>query len=74
MIAAEDERKLLKVADQVSELIVAAPNEGGGGSRGSLKEMISHAGRLVDGKGSGGRVEMSSFLFAFLQGLEASWE
>jgi hypothetical protein len=31
MIAAEDERKLLKVADQASKLFVAARNRGGGG-------------------------------------------
>jgi hypothetical protein len=53
MIAAEDEWKLLKVADKVSELLVAMWNRGG--CWGNLLKMISHASWLVDGNRSGDR-------------------
>ncbi len=53
MIATKDERKLLKVADDVSELLVAARSRGG--NRGSMLKMVAHACGLVDRYGSRGR-------------------
>jgi hypothetical protein len=72
MISAEDERKLLKVADQVSELLVAAWNRGGG--QGNLMKMIYHVSRLVDVNWGWGRAEMISLSFSFLQRMEIGWE
>jgi hypothetical protein len=66
MIAVEDERKLMKVADQVSKLLVAARKRGRG--QGNLLKMISHASRLIDWNWSWSRADMISF--AFLQRME----
>ena len=72
MIAAEDDRELLKVADQVSKLLVAARNRCGG--QGNLLKMISHASRLIDWNWSWSRADMIVLLFAFLQRMEVGWE
>jgi hypothetical protein len=72
MIAAKYERKLLRVVDQMSELLVAARNRGGG--RGNLLKMISHGSRLVDGNWGWRRAEIVSLLFSFLQGIEVGWK
>jgi hypothetical protein len=72
MIAAEDERELLKVADQVSKLLVAARNRCRG--QGNLLKMISHASRLIDRNWCWSGAEMIVLSFAFLQRMEVGWE
>jgi hypothetical protein len=72
MIAAKDERELLKVVDQVSKLLVAARSRFGG--QGNVLKMISHASRLIDRNWSWSGAEMIELLFAFFQRMEVGWK
>jgi hypothetical protein len=72
VIAAEDERELLKVVDQVCKLLVAARNRCGG--QGNLLKMIYHVSRLIDRNWCWSRTEMIVLSFSFLQRMEVGWE
>jgi hypothetical protein len=68
----QNERKLLKAADQMSKLLVAARNRCEG--QGNLLKMISNASRLIDWNWSWSRADMIALSFAFLQWMEVGWE